>query len=154
MVVSGEKHPYPDGLTEAEYSDIISSFYEKHGVSIKGTRDIRDEYFGTFLCSSRAKNVFIIDSLGDLYNCVSLTGNKKYSLGNINGGFDFISKKMEEHMKRTFTSSCRKCKFLPICYGGCRLERITGEHNNGCLKDHFNYILPRVLEWKIAERSE
>lgn len=85
-------------------------------------------------------NVFIIDSFMDIYTYASNTGIKKCLCGKIKDGFDSISKRMEEQMKIVFASSCRKCMFLSICYGGCRLERTTGEHDNGYSKNDLTYI--------------
>lgn len=67
-------------------------------------------------------------------------GKLKTRGGKIKDGFDSISKRMEEQMKIVFASSCTRCMFLSICYGGCRLERTTGEHDNGYSKNDLTYI--------------
>ena len=86
------------------------------------------------------QRMFLLLTVLWTYIYASNTGIQKCLCGKIKDGFDSISKRMEEQMKIVFASSCTRCMFLSICYGGCRLERTTGEHDNGYSKNDLTYI--------------
>lgn len=151
-VCSGEQNHYADCLSDSEFDEIITDFYTRHGLISNGCNDLYEEYFGTFICSSKSRHVLIIDSFGDVYSCISLTGDKRYTMGNIKDGFNLIKMRMEAYMSDVFSSSCGTCMYLPMCYGGCQLGKLTMEDSQGCPKKRFDKILPRVLEWKLIKQ--
>ncbi|MFW5627765.1 MAG: radical SAM protein [Candidatus Cloacimonadaceae bacterium] len=151
-VCSGENNPYSMCLSDSEFDEIIADFYKRHDLTSKETNAFYEEYFGTFICSSKSMNVLIIDSFGDVYNCISLTGNKKHSRGNIKDGFKSVYSRIENYMNAVFSSPCKDCIYLPMCYGGCQLAKLTKENNSGCPKKRFDRMLPRVLEWKTIKQ--
>lgn len=71
-------------------------------------------------CTLDAPNAFVIGPDGDCYKCISQVGNKTYSIGNISTGFD-------ENAHRQYSpfdyDDCVKCKYLPICKGGCLFRK-------------------------------
>ncbi len=59
-----------------------------------------------------------IDPYGDLYACWETLGEKVYSIGNVDSGFnDRFYKWLSWNIFNI--SECRRCEILPLCLGGC-----------------------------------
>lgn len=66
-----------------------------------------------------ARSQVSITADGQIFPCASFVGNDKYSIGNINGGFD--SKKRSHFMNRTVDQNniCSNCWARYLCTGQC-----------------------------------
>lgn len=72
-------------------------------------------------------SAFVIDPEGLLYKCWADVGIKNRSIGTLETGFnnfDIISELVQGSDKFS-DSKCLKCKFLPVCDGGCNLYRVN-----------------------------
>ena len=96
-------------------------------------------------CSVASKDGYLIDANGDIKKCWELIGKDKYIIGNVVNGK--INEKIEElWSKINLNERCFKCKYLPICNGGCPYKRI--ENKSFCVhwKENLNKLLVRMYE--------
>jgi uncharacterized protein len=73
----------------------------------------------------------IIGSDGSIYICDSLVGDENVSIGTLqNDGTIEYTANSQEWRKSVYEftnfDTCKSCKCLPICVGGCKRERIEG----------------------------
>ncbi len=146
-MVSGEKNALTSCLTLKEFSRIVDEFYIINKIpSRKDTiHSINNEFFTPMLCSAKSKKSIIIDPNGNIYNCISMTGKIKYSVGNISQNYVDMIPYLSE-CNTLIDEKCLECKYLPLCYGGCMLEKHTDKTNGGCLFHHFERKLPQAIK--------
>ena len=93
-------------------------------------------------CAIRNANAVSFDPEGYAYKCWENIGNKEYAVWKLNqqGIPEDINRKLyNRHMYGADPLDdpiCSKCKYLPICAGGCPIQRIEnkfeGHHNDLC----------------------
>ncbi|MFQ6021047.1 MAG: radical SAM protein, partial [Candidatus Aenigmatarchaeota archaeon] len=68
-------------------------------------------------------NMYAFDLYGDIYTCLSVCGNKEFSIGKFYPKLKINKSKLNSWRKRTVLKipECRNCKFSLICGGGCPL---------------------------------
>lgn len=104
-------------------------------------------------CMYRKKESYAIDSVGNIYKCIEHLGNPEYKIGNLKDGY--ISQK--EIIETSFSylpfedEECCNCAYLPICGGGCPIDRIKykeGKISNCCSihKAKLEKLLPFLYE--------
>lgn len=73
-------------------------------------------------CNGQIDNYFVIDLLGDVYNCDGRVGDKPYVRFNL---FDDRStwKLRDVSFDATRDEKCSACELLPVCLGSCIWER-------------------------------
>lgn len=73
-------------------------------------------------CTGQLDNYFVIDLLGDVYNCDGWVGDKSHVRFNL---FDERStwKLHEVSFDATRDNKCSACELLPVCLGNCIWER-------------------------------
>lgn len=89
------------------------------------------------LCLAKNKNAFVIGPTGALYRCDLDDFIPENETGNVGDGLlkndaynKFINWELDE--------KCKKCKYLPICQGGCPTEKMQESLSNSqCLKFKF-----------------
>ena len=109
-------------------------------------------------CSADTRNAFIINYDGNIYKCWQDIGILDKSVGYLNDlGLIFNhSKRYYDYMHYdvTIDENCYKCKFLPICMGGCPNERL--EYNTrDCVK--YKYMLDSFIKefvYKLQNKKE
>lgn len=95
-------------------------------------------------CGSITNNNFVIDSLGNIYTCLSQTGCIEKRIGDVFNGVD-VNNNYSEWLNVEYNDQCNRCSFLPICNGGCPLNAIEGKpfsctfNNEQYLKIISNY---------------
>lgn len=81
------------------------------------------------ICHCCAEHIlsYTISPDGTLYKCVNDLGNKEYSSGTIFIDERNSAKSIGTYMGRDPFSEdeCRKCKLIPLCFGGCENEYRT-----------------------------
>lgn len=100
-------------LTCNEFSNILMDFREQKSVLVAPKVSL-------LTCASEGRYNFVLDADGCLYKCWNEIGDKNYSFGNIKEGVimkGIALKYLTHDITRDF--ECLKCKFLPICMGGC-----------------------------------
>ncbi len=93
-------------------------------------------------CAIRNINALSFDADGYAYKCWEIIGNKKYAIGKISlaEGLTTINHRMLNRQlygaDPLNDKKCLKCNLLPICYGGCPIQRLQNEfegyHNEVC----------------------
>jgi len=83
-------------------------------------------------CGIRNKTALSVDPEGYIYKCWEIIGKKEYAIGKL------IDGKVEDINIRVLNrqlygadplddKTCSKCSYLPICAGGCPIQRIENE---------------------------
>ena len=123
----------PELFSAAEYPNYILNL-AKQGID---SPQIRYPDFHFYECAIRNPLSLSFDPEGYLYKCWEHIGNTKYSIGQIN------KKGVIENVDWTLLNrqmygadpledpNCRKCPYLPICCGGCPIQRIENKFENG-----------------------
>jgi len=107
-------------------------------------------------CMSQVVNSFLVDPDGDIYKCFNHVGNKSTVMGNIAEEINYQNPNFMRLFKfQVFDDeTCRSCKFLPICMGGCpsrRMDRgLVGEQ----LCDSWRHNLEPMLEIIALSRQQ
>lgn len=110
-------------LSNEEQAQFVISQYNKYGI-IDNTHFLPNINYTE--CLARCLNAFLIAPDGSLYKCWTDLGNLKESVGNVLNG-DFNIKQISKYLigGDPFSDKiCQKCKFLPICGGGCPHMRL------------------------------
>lgn len=111
-------------------------------------------------CMYRCKNSFAIDPAGDIYKCLEYLGDPQFKVGNLLEG-KISYKKVAQ---ATFAESpfeddaCLNCPVLPICGGGCPIDRIKHQNdlnNNYCSihKTKLADLLPIFYTYSYSSRT-
>lgn len=99
-------------------------------------------------CASINSNVFIIGPEGEIYKCWTDVGNPELVVG-------YIGTKIKENIKilnfwenwnPLNLNSCKKCKLLPACAGGCPEKyhvNINGDGQPECIR--HNHHIPKLM---------
>lgn len=99
-------------------------------------------------CCADNRLSFVISPNGDLYKCWTDIGKKEYCVGNIIAGeFSEYNSIRYSIYDATRDERCVKCKYLPICMGGCPHD-VIGKKEDRCLhaEEVHKELLLRVAE--------
>ncbi len=121
--VTGKTNPKLTCLTQPEISKFLlnnsSSYYP-------------DNNFVE--CMARHINSYLIGPTGEIYKCWHNLGNSEFSLGNINKDEPTIDERLLSRFvigtDPYLHQECQQCSILPICWGGCPMERYENRYNN------------------------
>ena len=90
-------------------------------------------------CVADTVNGYAIDPRGDLFKCWNEVGRRELAFGNVwaeGGGMISNEGNFYKYvLDNPFNSSCKSCGFVPVCMGGCPLERHSG--SRVCAKYKF-----------------
>lgn len=89
-------------------------------------------------CNAECADYFQIGPKGELHKC-SPSNKPEVTVGHINENGEpvYHENKIAWENASKPDKQCFNCKFLCFCQGGCRLDRVRGEHDPRC---HENYI--------------
>ncbi len=108
------------------YIKVLSDIYR----NIKGYNfrfNLIDYLFKKEICMASYKSHYSIDIYGHIYKCISLAGNSNFRDGII----DFEKMEIEYNDRMLdfitfnpmFNNTCKECIYLPICVGGCIIQK-------------------------------
>jgi uncharacterized protein len=106
-------------------------------------------------CAIRNMNSLSFDPEGNVYKCWEHIGETKYAVGRIStkGHIENIDNTLLNRQlygaDPLEDSHCRICPYLPICSGGCPIQRIENAFNNGkntCCTYYKGHIDEFILE--------
>lgn len=104
------------------------------------------------------------DPEGYVYKCWELIGNKEYAVGKLSGEGKLEITNSVNYNRQMYGAdpladpACIKCKYLPICNGGCPIQRIENsfenKRNNVCTfyKGHMEDFLKIHLDLKKSAK--
>ncbi len=95
-------------------------------------------------CMADSDRSIVIDPDGNLYKCTMEIGNEKFTIGNVMDK----KQKYRPHQFRYLLQDnpkedCLKCKYYPICLGGCPHTKMDG--NIDC--SSMRYSLEKYMEY-------
>lgn len=91
------------------------------------------------MCSATADNALVIEPDGTLQKCYTLVGKKKESIGNVSDGIIYNENTLKWSSFDPFNlPKCKKCKFMPICWGGCPLRALKDKTIKSCPTLRYN----------------
>ena len=123
----------------------------------KGIDSTYIRYPGKFFqeCAVRNNIAISFDAKGNAYKCWEVIGNEKYSIGKVNKE-GYLENVDVTNLNRQlfgadplFDEKCSRCKYLPLCCGGCPIQRIQNEFENGkniCCTYYKNHIKEFMIE--------
>ncbi|MCI4626892.1 MAG: SPASM domain-containing protein [Candidatus Magnetoovum sp. WYHC-5] len=98
-------------------------------------------------CGVELDNFFFISPEGTIYKCPLL---KDYSIGNV---FEGIKTHSHDFQLRNwkYNAECKSCKYLPLCYGGCKAMSISKSNNSkiDCRKLFYGKVLEDLIRQDI-----
>lgn len=119
-------------------------------------RIINNDY--TLECAIRSNASIVIGPDGAIYKCWEHVGSKSNEIGHISSNGIILdietSKKIDNLLNRTDPlklSICKQCEYLPLCYGGCPIERDKRIDTSHCVLNtaYFDELLESHLEFLI-----
>lgn len=113
-------------------------------------------------CGIRNIMSIAFDAEGYAYKCWELIGNKKYATGklDINGNMEIMN--MVSYNRQLFGADpledpvCSKCRYLPICHGGCPMQRIENkfEGKKNCTCTFYKGHMADFMKIHLAMKKE
>ena len=147
-------------LNKKEKQDLHIKLCKKHGV-------VTNRFFPNHVnigCAAGYPNSMLIAPDGSIYKCWEELGNKNRIVGNINLPHKWTNQKMRvrycvgiDHYQNP---TCRRCRYLPICDGGCPLRRYENKYenkNNDCctyFKGRLKDYLELHYKMKVSNLAE
>jgi uncharacterized protein len=144
-------------LNNNDFALFCTDLWKNHKIS---THWLKYETAITYECAIRNKNTFAVDPEGYVYQCWEVIGNKKYAIGKLDKDGNVIITNQTELHRNLYGSDplanqeCIECSYLPMCAGGCPIQRIENEFEGRCNeictihKDHIKEWLSIYLELK------
>ncbi|WP_280697228.1 SPASM domain-containing protein [Dysgonomonas sp. PF1-14] len=96
-----------------------------------------------------------------IYKCWEIIGNKQYAVGKlIDGEIKEINHIMLNRQMYGADpiedKTCSKCSYLPVCNGGCPIQRIENEFENGNndMCTFYKDFLPEFMKIHLALKKK
>lgn len=122
-----------------ELYDLIKKYGFEKGTRMKYARPKLN------FCGADIYNSFVVDAYGYIYKCWHDVGDKKRSVGDVSDiDAALNSNKCEKWLfsDATINESCKTCKVLPLCMGGCPSEV---RKNNKLSCDESKYNITQLM---------
>lgn len=112
--------------------------------------------FSSIMCKAEADSNFTITPSLEIYKCYLLVGNKTAKIGKLT--VEGITVDNYAELLRDASQECLKCKFFPLCRGGCKASKYinSGENNvTMCpiktISSNLDNYLPLFVEANYAD---
>lgn len=106
------------------------------------------------VCMICAEDGLAIGHNGDIYKCLPLVGREGFKVGDVwQGVGDYGKTHFLDHWRKE--EKCRKCVYLPMCYGGCRYmeyQRSGSMAKVDCQKGYFDAALEKMILQEVKYR--
>lgn len=148
-------------FTPKKASQFVLDLYNHHHIQTPFLR-----YPSRFFTECAIKNVMSMsfDPDGYAYKCWEIIGNKKYAIGQLNKDGQLNNINQTIYNRHLYGADpledpiCSNCQYLPICNGGCPIQRIQnifeGRKNNYCTFHKGNMKKFLKIHLKLKEREE
>ncbi|MBN1596655.1 MAG: radical SAM protein [Bacteroidales bacterium] len=127
-------------LLNKEGDEKIKELYE-HAVK-KGYRISRNYVNGP--CMGLTINGYAIDENLNIYSCPGFLYEEPEGMINNNGDIEIIHNRWFRIINEVPNQCLSNCKYVPLCYGGCRWMAKEGEHK--CNKEFYDRHLKDYLK--------
>lgn len=139
-----------------EFRIITKEWWEKYKIPTKWIYGIdRTE------CAIRKPSSIVVLPDGSICRCWEVTGDQEYTIGKLLSDGNITLTEANHEFSKNLGSidpfsieKCKKCPYLPICYGGCPIKIIKCENNHGShvpictsYKGHLNDWLELYLDF-------
>lgn len=129
---------YANVINKEHFAGIDNTFVQnlKNNKTEKTTLpDLRFHY-----CGADHKNTFMIGPNGESYACTENFGNESSTIGSINANPKANKKYIKNYLKFDPTKhpKCKNCKLLPLCMGGCAMQRLANNGEPSCDEHKLN----------------
>lgn len=98
------------------------------------------------VCMLERHDHLVINWDGVLYKCSGLIGRKDFGVGTLKSGM--LDYSATHHLGSWKNDECLSCKYLPLCFGGCRHTKLICEGTMKgieCKKDFFDQTLETLV---------
>ena len=152
--VTENEHCKVKCLAHKERINFISDLYKEHGLKNINFFPENQEYG----CTATSQNSFIFGTFGELYKCWADVGRKDRIIGNLDDAITNLPLLSEYMIDANMFNDpkCKNCVIMPICAGGCNLQRYENKHFdkkiNVCPIDISD--LPNLLELHYEQQIE
>lgn len=137
-------------FTQDEDAQFALDLFNKDGIATQFTR-----YPSRFFNECAIRNIMSVafDPLGYAYKCWEVIGNRNHAFARLtqDGLFDEVNEViLNRHLYGADPlddPKCSQCAYLPICNGGCPIQRIQNvfECRNNCTCTHFKGHIAEFL---------
>lgn len=112
-------------------------------------------------CAIRNNMAISFDPEGYAYKCWEVIGNKEYAIGHLTEQGTLTDVNVKVLNRQLYGADpiddaiCSDCKYLPLCSGGCPLQRIQNKFEQGknCNCTPYKGFLPEFLRIHIARKK-
>lgn len=112
-------------------------------------------------CAIRDTMAIAFDPEGYAYKCWEVIGNKDYAIGKISKEGEIINYNeviLNRHLYGADPledAICKDCKYLPICSGGCPIQRIENvfEEGKNCTCTHYKGFMTDFLKLHLKRKN-
>lgn len=121
------------------FAQYILDLFNRYGIHTPFIRYPGDQICE---CAVRDKMAMAFDPEGYAYKCWEKIGDRKYAIGRLTADGILTDVNTRELNRELYGADpldspvCTRCAYLPICNGGCPMERIQNEfegyHNDTC----------------------
>lgn len=108
-------------------------------------------------CMFRCKSSLAIDSQGNIYKCLEHLGAPNNKVGDLKSGTMSLAKLSHAMLAQNpfHSAECLHCNILPICGGGCPIDRekYIGKDKRFCsiYKENLSELLPYFYTYKYSK---
>lgn len=127
-----------DKMLEYSYYKSIPEIFPKRQLSV---------------CEAKLSNHFLISSDGNIYACEQENHTASSSLGNCKTGV-ITNIQLEKWINTKLADSCKECRFVPVCLGGCEYYRQRNdEFVTPCTRAKFyiGILLKKLCEYPTSK---
>ena len=97
-------------------------------------------------CMIESKDSYVVNFDGKIYKCPTLNGKKDFEVGDLETGIKDYTDSYNLGLWKN--SECLECRYLPLCFGGCRYISFLKNgnvKNKDCKKEFFDASLETML---------
>ena len=121
-------------FTMAEASEFVLDLYNKYNIHTPFLR-YPSRFFSE--CAIRNEVAMSFDPEGYAYKCWEVIGNKEYAIGKLDKDGKLVDINQIVLNRQLYGADpiddkvCSACRYLPVCNGGCPIQRIQNVFENG-----------------------
>jgi uncharacterized protein len=104
-------------------------------------------------CMIESQDFYVVNFDGKIYKCPTLNGKKEFEVGDLENGIKDYTDSYNLGLWKD--SECLECRYLPLCFGGCRYMTFLKDgniKNKDCKKEFFDAALETMLLQDIKYR--